>query len=76
MVPTRPPLWVEWRASKREKYNKNLGDPVKPSQVLRTELCAWCWGQKAIYEAVKVEGKTVGYLPVICSNCDGYGVTA
>lgn len=66
--------WVQWRAKQRQ-YNKNTSHPVRPSSVLRTELCAWCWGQKAIYEAVKVHGQTVAYLPVICQNCDGYGVT-
>jgi hypothetical protein len=75
MVFTRQSCWIEWRAAKKQQHNKDLSEPVKPSAISKTKLCAWCWGQKAIYEAIKVDGLTVAYLPVICQNCDGYGVT-
>jgi len=64
--------WTEWRAEKREKYTLELAGPVEPTP-LRTDMCLWCWGQRFLMEPIKIEDKTVAYLPVVCRNCDGYG---
>ena len=75
MSPSVQSSWAEWRTDKEVQYQKAARVAPRPNKVLRPNTCSWCWGSRMLYEAIKIDKVLMGYVPVVCRNCDGHGAT-